>query len=211
MGQLSRLLVLGLIMAAFASPACAEVITFDDLDYGSLVPSDYAGVTWGTGTQQLKVSSGNETELTPSDGHFVYLNDPGYVSPGVWNESSTSWTFSTPQKFNGAWFTSSNNDFINIGQTITYKLYDAENQLLYASSPLSLPVGSSFVWYGAGYGDLVSKVEVHSSGGYWAMDDISYAPEPCTLALVGLGLVGVRLRRRRPRSRKDREVGTADA
>lgn len=183
------LMVLGLV----AAPGQAQtIVNFDDLSSDGTVADGYGGINWGGVWNAYSESQSPYT--AHSDFYRVY-------TPGTGSGEYT-FTFLTPQVFDGAWF--AGYDFA----TLYFNLYDASNNLLATSGSLS-PNGTP-AFLASGYSGLVSKVGVYSnSNDFYIMDDVTYGtgisttaatPEPGSIALLlGAGVTGAGflLRRRK--------------
>jgi hypothetical protein len=104
-----------------------------------------------------------------------------------------------PVQFLGAWFAGATRS-----TPITLKMYLGLN-LVGTSGSLSATTTQTFL--SSGYSGAVDKVEVQGPAGFYVMDDITYqalpsstVPEPASMALVAVGLLGLGAVARRRRT-----------
>ena len=165
-----------LVVAAICSTslASAAVINFEDLVGQNALPSNYAGLTWGSDWM-----------------HYDWAQFPYTASSGVqrvYNNSSsnTDWfKFAGDVVFNGAFFAGSGSS--------QFELYN-DGILVHSSSIISL--SSMPLFLSSGYAGLIDEVRLNVENGSFVMDDVTFGrvttvPEPASLVLVGLGLIGV--------------------
>ena len=211
MKKLAHLFLLVLGIALIRTPASfAVMITFDDLPVGNY-GSD---LTVGNATFQRNVTTAHlEITDATSDGFGKAHSLPHKLSvmgrePLTTEQTSFSVLFAQPIEQLSFWLTGTFHD-------TTVRAFDSADQLLetfvqtYPQDGPLAPDGRPWDFY---YDDQLRFVQLEtanisrlhiqpSAHDGFSIDDFGYQviPEPGSLALVGLGLVGVGLRRRRVR------------
>ncbi|UXH78225.1 PEP-CTERM sorting domain-containing protein [Roseateles amylovorans] len=177
-------LALGLTLAA--PLASATVLTFDDLGSDGLVPVNYGGLDWSASSWFQY--AGEQAPFTPHSGdHRATLGWDG-------SADTSAIGFTTASVFSGAWFAGYQ------GVSITIDLYYGGTRV---GSTSTLDLSDSPTFLASGYSGAVDRLVFRSNDpANFVMDDLSFTsavPEPGTgaLALAGLGLVGLFMRRRR--------------
>ncbi len=168
----------------FVLGAQAAVITFEDLSGAGPLPSNYAGLTWDSGWGYW---GWEQTPYTPHSG----------VQRLYYYGSLANFLFPSSVVFNGAWFAGTN--------TMQYQLYLGGSPVA-TSAEITLTSTPQFL--NSGYVGNVDEVRVAvvGGGGGFGMDDVTYneaggaIPEPATFGLMGFGLTGLALLRRRARA-----------
>jgi hypothetical protein len=178
--------------AAFGLLSCAasaqQVLTFDDIGPGGLVPASYGGLDWSDGSWSY--FGFEQPPYTPHSGAFR-----AYVPFGSADATSTI-RFATPAVFDGAWF--SGYDIASV----SFRLF--LDGSLVATSPSLSPSGTP-TFLSSGYAGAVDTVIVSAGGQtFYTMDDFTFhampaIPEPGTylLMLLGFAVIGLYLARRR--------------
>lgn len=166
------------ILAIGATCAQATVLDFEDLSGQDVLPSNYAGLTWGSGW-----------------GHYDWPQYPFSPASGVqrlYNSFDDDWfKFASDVVFNGAFFAGYDK--------AKFELYD-DGVLVHTSSTLYLSDTATFL--ASGYTGLVDEVRLNVLNGYFVIDDITFdaqVPEPLTLSLFGVSLAALACTRRRPK------------
>lgn len=179
MRKLLRITLYVLLISCYTAAAYGTVIDFDDLDEG-LVPSGYAGLTWGTSILSRPhadstsfYASSKPTYATPRSGSGYVIN--GHGVPDLWFE------FSAPVRFNGAWFASPKDNGLaaqkvrlvdDLGQTSVWLELTHSPQYLEAnfSNSKKIYVQPRGIYDG-----------VETNGGWYALDDITYESIPAPI------------------------------
>jgi hypothetical protein len=187
----------------FGQSVYATVLSFDDIavgtDYGSFAgagASNYGGLNWSSDVYWMNATTyctncGYHNANTSGD--YIAFNAAGN------NISASDGTFD----FNGVNLTSAWNNGLNV--QVQGWLGGA---LIYDTTVSADTTGPS--WYDFNYVGI-DQLTFNSYGGtnaglsgngvQFAMDDFTFTassvPEPGTLAMIGLGLVGIGMRRRK--------------
>lgn len=201
----ASILITALAMAVAASPAQAQLATFDDLPGctpantgGTLIPNGYAGFNW----DNFYVADGPNTAV--AQGGAGYAN--GTVTPrciALNGFGGSSMISAAPFTFNGGYFTAA---FTN-GLTVNISGYNGATLLfsqmltLNTSGPQLLNVdwdNLTSVTFASGDGQPGSQF-VFDNFRFNNTPDPTITPEPASMTLLATGLlgIGVVVRRRR--------------
>jgi len=193
---MKKIVLAVLLLLCSAVAGHATVLTFEDLPGGqSAIPNGYGGFTWNTAST---IGSINKSEQPGS----------GYEVGTIGNISVYNWFGNSPSNialagpgtftFNGAQFTSAWYD-----QTLQFFGYNGST-LVDTSSVYSITTTSpSWIeldWSG------ITTLQIASTYYHWDMDNFTFnegsapVPEPATVLLLGVGLAGLGLLRRRAKN-----------
>ncbi len=179
---MKKLLLAAFSTFAFAlsylpSTANATVITFDNLSGNGTLASNYAGLTWGSGWMYYDSNQSPYNAFSGKERIYNY-------------NSGKSFKFANDVVFTGAYFAGYN--------SISFDLFN-DGQLVDTTSSINLSAAPTFL--STNYTGAVDEVRVNGTGGYFVMDNVTFAPanipEPASLALLGMGLAGLVASRRR--------------
>ena len=187
--KLAHKLLCGVAAAAvivLSSSAMAQtVVTFDDLTGQGVLADGYGGITWGG---EWSYYDANQNPYNPASGlERIY----SYTQ-------NASFSFASAVQFDGAYVAGA--PFGPGGlTTVAFELFDSGTLV----DTVSLNPSSTPTFLATNYSGLVTDVVVIATPGYFVLDNVTYtgastpAPEPASLAALGMGLVAVGLVRRR--------------
>ena len=188
--HLAAITALSLTTTALTTTAAnAVVLGFDDITSGftfTNVPTNYAGLSWQNfGVANKAIYKGTGYEHGAVSGAYTAYNGSGYAS----TISALEDTFS----FDGAWFTSA---WLETNTLTIEGFVDDDDIADYTFSVVLSKTSPLFVdvsWSG------LQRLRFSSNNNPFAMDNlrINEVPEPLTLGLVGMGLLGIAGARRR--------------
>lgn len=179
-----------------AGSANATVLTFDDVNLagGTYVTmasrgaTNYGGFVFDT---KWYIGSTNHSADYASTAHSGLQ----YLSNGS-NATNLTVSRASAFTFNGAWFDTPTHS--NPAEWINITAYGAGNALI--GSTGNVAISSTATWVGANFNNVLS-LNITRGDGWFTMDDFTYnaaeVPEPASMALFGLGILGLVASRRR--------------
>lgn len=191
MKSLKHLLAIAAVSVSTA--ASAALVSFDDLPVGSVITNQYAGlgVVFSGWENDAQVSLTTSNVYSPTYGNYLGNSADGTSFPSQrWDEVRLDFAALAS---NVSFKLYSHGDL-----AITFNAYDASDNLLETIVLSSEPWGN--VVFGSSGIARISAFQPND-GWYWAMDEVSFdsssVPEPASLALLGLGVIGLAFSRRK--------------
>lgn len=157
--------------------------------------------------------SGMPANFTPADAHAPYGQDNHWTSDNstIPSQQWIRWGFTTPQTLGAMyiWNHRSNGNYAVTSFDLT--ILDSANNVLLFSNDVALAGLATAQTFNfgplAGISAVLFEIEQNQGSNFTGLAEVAFetavitqAPEPATLALAGLGLLGIGLARRRRRA-----------
>lgn len=169
--------------------AMAATLDFEDLTGVDWMPATYGGFSFAGAPNDVGAWFSNDDPAFAHSPITSLSTGAGVDANGdAWFGDSAAISSSTPFVLQGAWFTAYA-DNIGVRLRLSY-----QGVLVHESLYLVTDLGVPAAFLPSGYSGAVDSFVVEGYQGYFAMDDVVFAPvpEPGTYALMllGLGAIG---------------------
>lgn len=180
-------IIVSLFLYFLSTPllSSATLLDFEGLPDFDVVTNQYAsqGVTFSNTIALTAGLSLNEIDFPPHSGLGV-VGDDGNAPMEIF--------FTNPAQDISAWFT--------YATLLTLTAFDSSNTMLGAINSIGLDNTGYSTQIALGIGGVSHLVIAGDVNGGFTMDDLSFTstvPEPATLSLMAIGLIGVAFRQKR--------------